>query len=115
MDPKRVDELMRRIAEAIPPGARELREDIEKNLRAFLSSALGSLNLVTREEFDIQSAVLARTRAKLEQLEAQVAALEEQLLGKRSEHAVTPTGGPEPAAGGTGPGDAMGGEGGPEG
>jgi BMFP domain-containing protein YqiC len=110
MDPKRVDELMRRIAEAIPPGARELREDLEKNLRAFLSSALANLNLVTREEFDIQAAVLARTRAKLEQLEAQVAALEEQLLGKPS--GPTPTGGP--AAGGTGPAGAMGSEGGPE-
>jgi BMFP domain-containing protein YqiC len=44
-------------------------QDIEKNVRALLSSAFGRLNLVTREEFDAQSAVLARTREKLEQLE----------------------------------------------
>ncbi|MFA7267852.1 MAG: accessory factor UbiK family protein [Sterolibacterium sp.] len=50
--------------------------DIEKNLRALLSSAFARLDLVTREEFDIQTVVLARTREKLGALEARVAALE---------------------------------------
>jgi hypothetical protein len=50
--------------------------DIEKNARALLTSAFARLDLVTREEFDIQTAVLARTREKLSALEARVAALE---------------------------------------
>ena len=50
--------------------------DIEKNLRAILQSVFAKLDLVTREEFDVQQAVLLRTREKLEALEAQVSALE---------------------------------------
>jgi len=50
--------------------------DVEKNLRAMLAAALSRLDLVTREEFDVQSEVLARTRAKLAQLEAKLAELE---------------------------------------
>jgi BMFP domain-containing protein YqiC len=53
-------------------------KDIEKNVKAMLSSGLSRLDLVTREEFEIQSQVLAKTRARLEQLEARVAALEAQ-------------------------------------
>jgi BMFP domain-containing protein YqiC len=53
-------------------------QDLEKNLRALLSSAFGRLNLVTREEFDAQSAVLARTREKLEKLEQRLAELDAQ-------------------------------------
>ena len=50
--------------------------DIEKNLRAMLAATFSRLDLVTREEFDVQSEVLARTRAKLAQLEAKLAELE---------------------------------------
>lgn len=53
-------------------------KDIEKNLRALLASAFAKLDLVAREEFDVQAAVLARTREKLETLEARVAELEQQ-------------------------------------
>lgn len=55
-------------------------KDIEKNLRALLASAFAKLDLVTREEFDVQTEVLKRTRAKLEALEARVSELEKQLL-----------------------------------
>ncbi|HEV7855495.1 MAG TPA: accessory factor UbiK family protein [Herminiimonas sp.] len=51
-------------------------KDIEKNVKAMMSQGFSKLDLVTREEFDVQSQVLANTRAKLETLEAQVAALE---------------------------------------
>ena len=51
------------------------REDIEKNIRALISSSLAKLDLVTREEFDNQQAVLQHTRAKLERLEKEVEAL----------------------------------------
>ena len=55
-----------------------MQRDIEKNLHSVLQSALAKLDLVTREEFEVQSAVLARTRQKLEDLEKRVAALEEE-------------------------------------
>ena len=54
-------------------------KDIEKNIKSMLNQGFSKLDLVTREEFDIQAQVLAKTRAKLEALEAQVAALEAQL------------------------------------
>ena len=53
---------------------------MEKNLRAAVQAALAKLDLVTREEFDVQTKVLARSRAKIEQLEKQVAGLEAELL-----------------------------------
>ncbi len=79
-----LDELVRRLAEIVPPGIRETRRDVEKNLRAALNSTFAKLNLVTREEFDVQSALLARARAQLKTLEAQVAAVEAQLAGEQS-------------------------------
>ena len=56
--------------------------DIEKNMRAMLSSLFGRLDLVTREEFDVQREVLARTRQKITDLEARVAELEEQIRNR---------------------------------
>jgi BMFP domain-containing protein YqiC len=73
LDPKAVEEVMETLRRAVPSG---FTQDIEKNLRAALTAALGRLDLVTREELDVQSAVLARTRARLEALEKQVAELE---------------------------------------
>lgn len=70
------DDIAKRLSGLLPPGVAELKDDFEKNARAAVKSALGSLDLVTREEFDVQTAVLGRTRAKLEELEARVAALE---------------------------------------
>jgi BMFP domain-containing protein YqiC len=71
-----IDELARRLAALVPPGLREAREDLTSNFRSALQSGLRQLDLVTREEFDVQRCVLLRTREKIEQLEAQVAALE---------------------------------------
>jgi len=67
------DELSTRFKEII---ATSPARDIEENIRALLSSTFTRLNLVTRDEFDAQSAVLAHTRAKLEDLEKQLAKLE---------------------------------------
>lgn len=75
-DPKALDEIASRLANAVPPGLNNLKEDLEKNFHAVLQGALGKLDLVTREEFEVQKAVLAKTRAKLEDLESRVAALE---------------------------------------
>ena len=79
IDPKLFDDLSKRVADGMPKGVQALQEDLQRNLRAGMESTLGKLNLVTREEFEVQQAVLARTREKLKALEARVAALEAQL------------------------------------
>ena len=71
-----IDQLARRLFDSMPQSVKSVREDVEKNFRSVLSSGLSRMDLVTREEFDVQQAVLARTRAKLEALEARLAALE---------------------------------------
>ena len=76
LDPKLFDDLSRRVAGNLPPGLQGLQEDLQRNLRSAMESALTRLNLVSREEFDVQQAVLLRTREKLRALEARVAALE---------------------------------------
>jgi len=78
LDPKHLDDLARRLSGSLPKGLEVLQEDIQRNLRAALEGGLSRLDLVTREEFDVQAAVLLRTREKLERLEAQVAELERQ-------------------------------------
>ncbi len=75
-DPKTIDDIASRLANAVPSGLTHLKDDVEKNFHAILQSALGKLDLVTREEFEVQKGVLAKTRAKLEALEQQVAEIE---------------------------------------
>ena len=79
LDPKRLDELAQRLGQAVPPGLQHLREDMEKNFRAILQSAFSQMNLVSREEFDVQAELLKRTREKLERLERQGEELERKL------------------------------------
>jgi len=78
-DPKSIDDIANRLANAIPPGLNNVKEDMEKNFHAILQGALGKLDLVTREEFEVQKAVLAKTRSKLEALEKRVDEIEKQL------------------------------------
>jgi hypothetical protein len=75
-DPKSLEELARKLADAVPPGLAAFRDDLERNFHAVLQSGLAKLDLVTRQEFDIQSAVLRRSRERLEELERRIAALE---------------------------------------
>lgn len=76
LDPKIFDEISRKMAEGMPQGLQSLQGDIERNMRSGLEAALRQMNLVSRDEFEIQQAVLMRTREKLEQLESRVAELE---------------------------------------
>lgn len=76
IDAKVIDDLARRLSNAVPAGLREAQQDIEKNFRTVLQNTLAKLDLVTREEFDVQTRVLARTREKLEALEKAIAELE---------------------------------------
>ena len=81
-DTKAIDDIASRLAGAIPPGLNNLKEDLEKTFHAILQGALGKLDLVTREEFEVQKMVLAKTRSKLEDLEKRVAEMEENILNK---------------------------------
>lgn len=76
-----LDDLARRLSALVPPGLREGRDELQQNFKSVLQSGLARLDLVTREEFDVQRAVLLRTREKLEELQRTVADLETQLGG----------------------------------
>ncbi|MDC9728474.1 MAG: accessory factor UbiK family protein [Methyloprofundus sp.] len=78
-DPKSIDDIASRLSDAIPPGLNTFKDDMEKNFRAILQSVLGKMELVTREEFEVQKGVLAKTRSRLEALEKRVAEMEENL------------------------------------
>ncbi|RZA19475.1 MAG: accessory factor UbiK family protein [Lysobacteraceae bacterium] len=75
IDLAQLDELARRLSSLVPPGLREGREDLQQNFKSVLQAGLGKLDLVTREEFEVQRAVLARSREKLEALERSLAEL----------------------------------------
>jgi BMFP domain-containing protein YqiC len=74
-----MDDLARQLVESLPQNLRMLGQDLERNFKALLHSGLERMELVTREEFDVQRAVLERTRSKLEQMEARLAELERNL------------------------------------
>jgi BMFP domain-containing protein YqiC len=76
IDLRVIDDLARRLNDLVPPGLKDARADLEQNFKASLQAGLAKLDLVTREEFDAQRAVLLRTRQKVEELERAVAALE---------------------------------------
>ena len=75
-DPRLIDDLARRLAGSVPEGVEALRRDLEQNFKGVLQAGLARFDLVTREEFDVQSAVLRRTREKLTELERRVRELE---------------------------------------
>jgi BMFP domain-containing protein YqiC len=75
-DPRLIDDLARRLAGSVPESVMALRRDLEQNFKGVLQSQLARMELVTREEFDVQATVLKRTREKLAALEKRLAALE---------------------------------------
>jgi BMFP domain-containing protein YqiC len=75
-DPRLIDDLARRLAGSLPESLVALRRDLEQNFKSVLQSGLTRFDLVTREEFDVQAAVLRRTREKLEQIETRLRELE---------------------------------------
>ena len=81
IDLSQIDDLARRLSSLVPPSLRqplssEAREELQQNFKSVLQAGLGKLDLVTREEFDVQRAVLLRTREQLEALQRSVAELE---------------------------------------
>jgi ubiquinone biosynthesis accessory factor UbiK len=77
-----LDELARRLADSVPESLRAVGRDLESNFKAVLQSQLGRLDLVTRQEFDVQTAILERTRAKLAELESRVKDIEAKVSAK---------------------------------
>lgn len=82
-DKPSIDQLARKLAESVPAGLRTMRDELEQNFRSVLRSSLGKLDLVTREEFEVQQLVLARTREKLEALETRLQAMEAAPAGRK--------------------------------
>ena len=76
-----LDDLSKRLSVAVPTGLSAMGADLDKTFHAILQGAFEKMNLVSREEFDAQKAVLARTRKKLEELEAKVLELEQRNPG----------------------------------
>ena len=76
---KTLDEIATNIANVLPPSLNAVKDDLEKSFRAILQATLSKLDLVTREEFEVQKLVLAKTRANLDALEKRVALLEHPL------------------------------------
>lgn len=76
MSDESIENLARKLAESLPEGLRTVGKEVENNFRSVLRSSLSKLDLVTREEFEVQEAVLARTREKLEALEERLEAFE---------------------------------------
>lgn len=76
LDPSKLDQLAQSLAARLPPGLHNLRDELETNFRTVLQSQFNKLDLVTREQFDIQAELLSRTRSKLDELNKRLDALE---------------------------------------
>ena len=72
-----LNDLASKITSLLPENAQQIKEDLESNIHSLLQNALSKMNLVTREEFEVQTALLERTRLKLERLEKLLQALEQ--------------------------------------
>lgn len=79
-----VNRVSEQLSQVLPPGVRQLRGDLEENIKAVLREALARMELVTREEFDIQTTLLTRARSRLEAVEAELRALEQRVISLES-------------------------------
>ena len=80
-DPRQLEEIAARLARVLPPGLKGLRSELEDNFRAVLRANLDRLELVSRERFDTQAELLARTQTRLAALEKRLKALEKNSAG----------------------------------
>lgn len=78
MSEESIEQLASKLADSLPDGLRAMRDDLEETFRSVLRGGLSRLDLVTREEFEVQAAVLARTRKKLDTLEKRLTEYEKQ-------------------------------------
>jgi BMFP domain-containing protein YqiC len=80
LDSTGLDDLARRLADSVPESLRAFGRDLEGNFKAVLQAQLGKLDLVTRQEFDVQAAILERTRVKLAELESRLKEIEAKVM-----------------------------------
>lgn len=85
LDPKKLEDIAKQIQNNLPSGIKNMGEEAEKRIRTVLQAQLGKLDMVTREEFDVQTKVLLRTREKLNDMEAKLALLERKLTDVQDE------------------------------
>ncbi len=76
-NPQKLEEIAKQVSDSLPPGVKSFGEEVDRKIKQVLQAQLGKLDMVSREEFDVQTHVLLRTREKLDALEKQMAALEE--------------------------------------
>jgi BMFP domain-containing protein YqiC len=86
IDLAHIDELARRLSSLVPGSLRDSREELQQNFKSVLQTGLGKLDLVTRDEFDVQRAVLLRTRDKLNELQRAIDRIEAQLASDPHQH-----------------------------
>ncbi len=79
IDAKKIEQLANQVADALPAGVKNLADNVEDKVKTIIQNKLSQLDVVSREEFDVQTQVLARTRAKLEDLESQLAEIKSQI------------------------------------
>ncbi|MDJ0088175.1 ubiquinone biosynthesis accessory factor UbiK [Pantoea allii] len=96
IDTKKIEQMARQVHDALPKGVREFGDDVEKKIRQTLQAQMTRMDLVNREEFDVQTQVLLRTREKLAALEQRLAQLESKSSASAAP-AATSTPGPAPA------------------
>jgi BMFP domain-containing protein YqiC len=79
-NPKKLEEIAKQVSDVMPAGVKSFGEDVDRKIKQVLQAQLGKLDMVSREEFDVQTHVLLRTREKLSELEAKFTDLESKLL-----------------------------------
>ncbi len=79
IDPKKLEGIAKQITDSIPPGVKQLAEGLESRIKTILQTQLTRLDFVSREEFDVQTQVLIKTRQKLDEMSAQISAMQQQL------------------------------------
>lgn len=81
IDPKKIEQIAKQVHDSLPKSVKEFGDDIDKKIRLTLQNQLAKLDVVNREDFEVQTQVLLRSREKLAQLEKRIAELEAKLAG----------------------------------
>ncbi|GEM81671.1 ubiquinone biosynthesis accessory factor UbiK [Vibrio superstes] len=81
-DPKKLEQIAKQIHESMPQPVKDLGTDVDQKVRQVIQSQLNKLDVISREEFEVQTQVLLRTRQKLNEMEKKMAVLEEKLSTK---------------------------------
>ena len=81
-DPKKLEQIAKQIHDSMPQPVKELGSDVDQKIRQVIQGQLNKLDIVSREEFDVQTQVLLRTRQKLTEMEQKLADIEEKITNK---------------------------------